>query len=227
VTLAFDLATDHATLPIQVPIRNLVIAGWTGRDRAAVDAHIRELAEIGVAPPRRVPIFYRVSASLLTQADVVQVLGSDSSGEVEFVLVRDSEGLLVSIGSDHTDRKVETVGVALSKQICPKPLASNVWEFASVDSHWDELILRSYILEGGRRVLYQQGSAAAILHPRSLLESYGGADGLDAGTAMFCGTLPAIGGVRSAGEFCMELEDPVAQRKIFHRYTIEPLPIEA
>jgi hypothetical protein len=82
-------------------------------------------------------------------------------------------------------------------------------------------------VEGGRRILYQEGSAAAILHPRNLLEFDGGVDRLEDGTAIFCGTLPAIGGVRWAGEFCMELEDPVARRKITHRYTIEPLPAEA
>ena len=37
----------------------LVIAGWTGRDEAALRKHIKELAEIGVKPPRTTPIFYR------------------------------------------------------------------------------------------------------------------------------------------------------------------------
>jgi hypothetical protein len=226
VTLFFALQTGRGTLPIQVSIRNLVIAGWTGRDRTAVDAHIQELAAIGVAPPARVPLFYRVSAPLLTQAGALQVLGCDSTGEVEFVLIQDSGRLLVGLGSDHTDRKAETIGVSLAKQMCPKPLASEVWDFGAIEPHWDELILRSYIVEAGRRILYQQGRAAAILHPRKLIESYAGADGLRSGTAMFCGTLPAIGGVRWTGEFCMELEDPVTQRKIIHQYTVEALPAE-
>ncbi len=34
-----------------VPIEQLVIAGWTGRDPAAVEKHIRELEALGVRRP--------------------------------------------------------------------------------------------------------------------------------------------------------------------------------
>ena len=71
----------------------LVIAGWTGRDEAQLKKHIMELAEIGVKPPRTTPIFYRVSASLITSADQIQVSGPDTSGEVEFVLLSKPDGL--------------------------------------------------------------------------------------------------------------------------------------
>src|SRR5689334_12849926 len=124
-----------------VPIHNLIIAGWTGRDRGAVDAHIKELAELGVAPPARTPIFYRVSASLLTTDAAVDVIGTDSSGEVECVLLNRGGEWWVGVGSDHTDRKAERVGVTLSKQLCPKPIASSFWSFNDVEAHWDELIL--------------------------------------------------------------------------------------
>jgi len=67
------------------PIAELVIAGWTGRDEAALRKHIEELEAIGVKPPKTTPIFYRVAASLLTFADEIQVSGPDTSGEVEFV----------------------------------------------------------------------------------------------------------------------------------------------
>src|SRR5262245_26879252 len=98
-----------------VPVQDLIIAGWTGRDQAAVEMHIRELAELGVAPPARTPIFYRISASLLTTAAHVDVIGMDSTGEAECVLLNHDGGWWVGIGSDHTDRKAETFGVTLSK----------------------------------------------------------------------------------------------------------------
>ncbi|MBV9361032.1 MAG: DUF2848 family protein, partial [Betaproteobacteria bacterium] len=53
--------------------QELVIAGWTGRDEAALKKHIRELEEIGVKPPKTTPIFYRVSADLLTFSSAIQV----------------------------------------------------------------------------------------------------------------------------------------------------------
>lgn len=204
-------------------VRDLVIAGWTGRDHAAVDAHIKELAELGVTPPKQTPIFYRVSASLMTSGSSIQVIGTESTGEVEFVLIQDGDRLLVTAGSDHTDRKAETIGVTLSKQMCPKPVARYAWEFASVEPHWDELILRSYAVIDGRRTLYQQGRVAAMRHPKDLMAGYGG---LAPGTAMFCGTFPVIGGFRWATEFVMELEDPVLNRQITHSYAIHALPIE-
>jgi len=56
-------------------ITSLVIAGWTGRDEAALKKHIRELEVLGVKPPKSTPVFYRVSASLLTCEDAIEVSG--------------------------------------------------------------------------------------------------------------------------------------------------------
>src|SRR5256885_17152818 len=71
-------------VPRGIEITSLVIAGWTGRDKAAGEHHIAELAAIGVKRPRAIPCFYRLGANLLTTAPEVDVVGEDSSGEVEF-----------------------------------------------------------------------------------------------------------------------------------------------
>src|SRR4030095_15810128 len=47
-------------------VKSLVVAGWTGRNVAALEAHIKELEAIGVKRPKTVPIFYRVAYSLLS-----------------------------------------------------------------------------------------------------------------------------------------------------------------
>jgi len=200
-------------------VEQLVIAGWTGRDEAALRKHIRELEEIGVKPPKTTPIFYRVAASLLTSAEEIQVSGPDSSGEVEFVLLQKADGLWVTVGSDHTDRKAETLGVSLAKQLCAKPVARDAWRYAEVQPHWGKLMLRSWA-DGA---LYQEGPVAAMRSPEDLMQRYGG---LRPATAMFCGTLAAIGGIRPAGRFGMELEDPVLKRKLSHEYRIKVLPVE-
>jgi hypothetical protein len=208
-----------------IEIEQLVIAGWTGRDVASLNHHIEELKAIGVQPPSTVPLYYRVSASLLTQADSVQVLGDDSSGEVEPVLVGTPDRLWVTIGADHTDRKVESYGVAVSKQLCPKVLGRNAWRFEDVEPQWDRLILRSYIDEAGKRTLYQEGPLARIREPRELIAGWTGSKRLPAGVVMFMGTMPAIGAIRPSGRFEMELEDPTTGRKLHHAYTVQPLPI--
>src|SRR5215813_3656738 len=156
--------------PRRIEISQLVIAGWTGRDRASVEKHIAELEAIGVKRPRAVPVFYRVAAHLLTTARETEVVGGHSSGEVEFVLVSAPDGLFVGVGSDHTDRKVEAYGVTVSKQMCPKPIGRELWPFAELDAHWDRLVLRSHVTRGGRRVLYQEGEASNMRPPRDLLE---------------------------------------------------------
>ena len=206
--------------------RELVIAGWTGRDEAALRRHIKELEEIGVTPPKTTPIFYRVAASLFTHADAIQVSGPDSSGEVEFVLMRKADGLWVSVGSDHTDRKAETVGVSLSKQMCAKPVGARIWRYDELAPHWDRLILRSFARLGGARRLYQEGPVAGMRPPLELIGLYTEGGSLPQGSAMFCGTLAVHGGIAAADVFEMELEDPVLRRMIRHSYRIETLPIE-
>jgi hypothetical protein len=132
-------------------IDSLVIAGWTGRNVEALEAHIRELEAIGVKRPKSVPIFYRVACSLLTTASAIEVMADKSSGEVECVLYALQDGLWLGVGSDHTDRKAETVGVTLSKQLCAKPVGATLWRYDEVKPHWDKLKLRSYVPDGARR----------------------------------------------------------------------------
>jgi hypothetical protein len=213
---------------IAVGIDTLVVAGWTGRDAAAIEHHIEELFAIGVPRPSSVPLFYRIAATQIMQGAQLQVLGPDTSGEVEPVLVSLADGLWVGLGSDHTDRKAETMGVALSKQLCGKVLCDRLWRYEDVAPHWDQLMLRSWGCFDGQRLLYQEGAVAAIRAPADLQRRYLGGDGaLPAATVMFCGTLGAKGGVRPSSRFEMELEDPVLGRKLVCGYDIEALPVVA
>lgn len=207
--------------------KSLVIAGWTGRDRAAVEHHVAELEALGVKRPSSMPVYYRVSTGRLTQDSSIQVLGDESSGEAEPVLFSMPDGLWLGIGSDHTDRKLETLSVAMSKQACAKVVGRQLWDCREIAGHWDELVVRSRIpVEGnGKPVLYQEGRMAQILPPQVLIEGLAGPKGLPVGTAMFCGTFPAIGGIRPAPWFEMEIEDPVLGRRLRHRYRIDTLPI--
>ena len=119
-------------------IRQLVVAGWTGRNVAALEAHIKELEALGVKRPKSVPIFYRNAVQLLTPSGIIEAVGDKSSGEVEFVLYSLSDGMWVGLGSDHTDRKAETINVTLSKQMCAKPVSAEVWRLDEVEAHWDQ-----------------------------------------------------------------------------------------
>jgi len=224
--LVFNLVTASGRRERPTLITTAVIAGWTGRDKAAMEKHIAELEAIGVARPASTPIYYRVSAARLTTASEIEVSGNDSSGEVEFFVTAIDGRLWVGTGSDHTDRKVETIGVTISKQMCDKPVSADLWPFDEVARHWDLLRLRSHIEEGGKKTLYQEGSVASMVDPLALIAGYTGDGGrLPEGTLMFCGTLAARGGIRPASRFAFELEDPVLGRRTGHAYDIVTLPV--
>src|SRR5262245_1748861 len=153
-------------------------------------------------------------------------MGGQSSGEVEFVLYALQDGLWIGVGSDHTDRKAETISVTLSKQMCAKPVGARLWRYEDVAPHFDRLMLRSFVRNAGSRRLYQEGSVATMRSPEELMRLYAGGGALKAGTAMFCGTFAVHGGIAPAEVFEMELEDPVLKRKLTHGYRIVPLPEE-
>jgi len=221
--LHFDLHASQGRQPVTLQPAGLIVAGWTGRDEAALRHHIEELAAIGVPRPSSVPVFYRNSFLNLTQAPVVEVLGPDTSGEAEPVIVALGDRLCLTVGSDHTDRKAETQGIALSKQLCAKPLGHDLWVLDEIAGHWDQLKLRSFATIDGQRVLYQDGTLAGMRPPADLIARYGSA--LKSDTVMYCGTLAAIGGIRPASRFEVEIEDPVLGRTLKHAYDISVLPV--
>nr|WP_154325015.1 DUF2848 domain-containing protein [Pantoea sp. 201603H] len=225
--LRFTLQS-HQEKAINVDVNQLVIAGWAGRDHHAVMHHISELEALGVPRPGAVPLFYRVAINQLSQHDTLEVVGEHTSGEAEpFIFTHHGE-LYVSLASDHTDRQLEAHSVALSKQVCVKPVAQQAWRMAEVAEHWDSLMLRSWIRENDEWTLYQQGSLASLRTPGDLLERYTGGQSLPAdGLAMSCGTLSTIGGIRPASEFRMELIDETLGRTLSHTYRSVTLPIVA
>ena len=239
---------DH---PDVEAVHALVVAGWTGRDAAAVDHHVRELAALGVAPPSTIPLFYRASASLLGPHRAIEVVGEETSGEVEPLIVRANGRHWLGVGSDHTDRALEAHSVALSKQICAKPCARELWPLDDVADRLDALELRAWIADAATLdanpgdddgwTLYQEGTLAAIRPLAELIDaspladartSDGPSEGStvtpprrDTSAAMLCGTLPAIGGVRAAGAFRFELVDTVHGRALRHAYAVHVLPL--
>ena len=73
-----------------VVINSLIIAGWTGRNVEAMEAHISELEKLGVSRPTKTPTFYRCAVEQLTMEREFQVIGTDSSGEIEFFILSKS-----------------------------------------------------------------------------------------------------------------------------------------
>ena len=64
------------------------------------------LAAKGIPGPKSIPVLFPVVCHALTTDSVIEVYGSETSGEVEYVLCVVSEDeVYVGLGSDHTDRR--------------------------------------------------------------------------------------------------------------------------
>ena len=183
----------------------LVVIGYAGRDRAAVEHHIDELAALGVPRPASIPLFMVFPPWLVSQEPSITVAGSQSSGEAEIVVVVDGGEAFVTVGSDHTDRALEAVDIVASKAVCPKPVGAGAWAASALEGGWDEFALSSRI-DGG--VLYQDGSAAANLHPLELVAAIPWAGGPPRCFVAFTGTVPVIGDIRPSSGFSAGLSGP-------------------
>ncbi len=183
----------------------LVVIGYAGRDRAAVEHHIDELAALGVPRPASIPLFIVYPPWLVAQTPSIEVAGSNTSGEAEIVVVVDGDDAFVTLGSDHTDRTLEAVDIVASKGVCPKPVARSGWSAAEVGDRWDDLVLRSRIDDD---VPYQDGLAATNLHPLELVAAIPWATRPPDCFVACTGTVPVIGGIRPSTSFHAELAGP-------------------
>ncbi len=200
--------------------RDVVLAGYTGRDQEAVRRHVAELAEHGVPAPEQVPAFFRVTPELVAVTDRIAVLGLETSGEGEFILFTADGTLFVGVGSDHTDRAVEREDVAKSKQLCRKVVGGRVWRLDDIGPHWDHVILRSYA--DGADNPYQEGPVASLLEPEEILRRVEERTGrtLD-DVLVFSGTIPLAGELTYASRFRVELVDELHAMRLEAEYAVE------
>jgi len=175
--------------PIHFTPQRVLLAGYTGRDRAVVQRHIDELAAQGIPAPAEVPIVYP-GRELQVNGELSAGSGW-SSGEVEFVLLITRAGILVGVGSDHTDRTLEQSAMVPAKQAFPKVVAKAVWPLEALLPEWDQLVLDSWLSRGQRRLQYQEGPLAEIMKPEDLLQLVDAEDRRP-GLALFSGTVPSL-----------------------------------
>jgi hypothetical protein len=204
------LELDGSTL--EFPVRQILVAGYTGRDTGQVRAHIAELEKQGIPPPDRVPALFRLDASWATTDTELAVPVANVSGEVEPALLFRGDSLedaLVAVIVDFTDREEERRSMEGSKRL-PKPLSKSVWRYNDLADIWDEIAMRSCTAPGGG--LYQSGTLAQLLAPPDLLAALQLpatlASGL-AGTVLLMGTLPLLAREFAFTDyFACELETP-------------------
>jgi hypothetical protein len=130
----------------------------------------------------------------------------------------------VTVGSDQTDRRIETHSIVASKQMCVKYLAERCWPYDEVASHWDQLVLKCWITKDGRRTIYQESPLSSILAPGELLENLpdGPLNEAD-GVVLYSGTIATKAGLIYGDRYELELQDPILGRTIRGEYVVTQL----
>ncbi len=187
------------------------------------------------------------SRYLLTGEDEIEVQGSQTSGEVEFVVISNKGQIYISVGSDHNDRTLEELWTSMlgkvfdtakSKQMVPTIVASEGWLYDDVKGHWNALVLKSFITESGREIAYQEFRLEELLDPDYYLDQYSWLK--EDGSILLSGSgdvLPSVpphiyqgqstlSEVTFPSDFHFEIYDPVLERSISHTYTVSSLEKE-
>jgi len=212
---------------IHFKMRRMVNAGYTGRDQEKVRNHIEELKKEGVPAPESTPTAYEMITQLVYLNDEIEVVSERTSGEAEYVLLCSGEEVYVGVGSDHTDRELESVSIIKSKQVCPNIMSDRLWPLKEIRGDWDEIILRGWTKnEEGKRVLYQEAPLSAMMTPEDLMDFVKNRSidkSLD-GTMIFSGTIPILMGKFVYGPyFEAELYNPRTGKRLNCHYRVQVL----
>lgn len=207
-------------IPKEFTVERTYCIGYTGRNKEKVYEHIQELAEIGIPEPVEVPMLYPVSAYTVNQNNDIQVIGNKTSGEAELVLMFEENEVFLTVGSDHTDRGLETVDINKSKQVCDKPIGTEAWHINEVLNHWDELIIRSEQLIENDWVLYQENPVSSIITYDEILAFLKKKEVSLNNTLVLAGTVPLSDGFKYGQAFKMKIIDPVRKKEIQANYTV-------
>ena len=204
----------------------MINAGYVGKNQQEVRRHIEELAAKGIPGPKSIPVLFPVVCHALTTDSVIDVYGSETSGEVEYVLCVVSEDeVYVGLGSDHTDRHLEETDIPRSKQICPNLMSRAVWPLEEVESHWDDLLITASVAKDGKDTLYQEGHLGLLLNPAELMSFVKSKiPGPLENLIIFSGTMGMLTGEFVFGEsFSAKLIDEKLNRRLEISYDIRPL----
>ncbi len=224
--ISLTLETMAGRSSLNFTFTKMANAGYVGRDQDELRRHIDELSKKGIPGPKTTPTLYPVIPRALVTDSEIDVYGDETCGEVEYVLlIENTNTIYVGLGSDHTDRHLEETDIPRAKQICPNVMCKTVWPLSEVKGHWDSLILESWMVKDGEKVLYQQGALELILDPKTLIEFVSEkVKGPLQEFVVFSGTLGTVGGGFVFGnQFIASLKDPVLGRTLDMRYDILPL----
>jgi 2-keto-4-pentenoate hydratase/2-oxohepta-3-ene-1,7-dioic acid hydratase in catechol pathway len=219
--LRFELPNSDR---ISVTIVTLFNAGYAGRRQEDVARHVHELAALGVPAPSTTPSLYALPPYLAMQTREVFAHHDRTSGEGEWALVvagPSDRDLLLTVASDHTDRRLEAHGIAWSKQAGPDVLGRAAWRLVDVANRLDGIQLTAWA--DGQEI--QRGTLADLLPPSYWIDVLRERGQFRPGTVLLSGTIPMHHGVNQfSSSWRVALHDPEANATIECAYEVRRLP---
>lgn len=211
---------DGSTSSESLHIERMYNFGSATRDPDAAVAHQEEVAKSGIYIASDVPAprIYPIGLHALDTGSSVFVQSAQTSGEVEIV-IHVGDKIHVGVGSDHTDRALETVSIPGSKQACVNHLAPTFWAWDDIADTWDDCIMRSWVDDR----LYQEVGVSKFLSPPDILsilkERVNNLP--DKNYMVYCGTYVSVDKALGYGnKWRYQLETPKLKRQIDAQYDV-------
>ena len=216
------IETEEGRREADFDVKKLIVVGFAGKDVEKTMEHIRELEAEGIKCPSEVPVVYRCAKNLLTEAETIEVVAGDTSGEVEYLIFSDGGRYYIGLGSDHTDRSLEGTSIHKSKQVCAKPYANTFWLYDEIVGHFESIKLISSQIVDGERIEYQEGVTGDLLPLQTIIEKIEREESME-GALIYTGTVPLKNGFKFGERFSCALIDETLGRKIELSYGIETI----
>ena len=231
---------DGAPYPIEVDVTRLGCSRNAARDVEATQREVDQVRAGGSKMHGPAGICFK-SRYLITNEEAIEVQGPHTSGEVEFVAIRQGGELFVSVGSDHNDRSLDDLwtpmlgkvhDTAKTKQMAPAVVARDAWRYDDMKDHWDDIVMKSSVTVSDELVPFQEFKLADLLdleyhlvHADWLQQDgavlLGGSGALAPGApeSIYVGQTD-LDGVIFPADFHFEMIDPVLGRTISHGYDV-------
>lgn len=222
------LRRDGDVLDVLVEVERSFNFGFAGRNDELARAHVKELEELGLPAPARIPAIFPIPQDRVVASRGVVVPGSDSYGEVEFALVHAGEvGWLVCAAADHSDFLIEGMSTTRAKTVYEDVLSPEAWILGEMLDAWDATEMTCERRVGADWEVVQRGLVNELLSPQDLIATLEARSGTasGAGTIILSGTI--AGEIKPAADAwrCV-LRSPEFSEPLVAHYEVTALPAE-
>ncbi len=225
MTYEFEVCELNKTYRKEFEITTLCGLGFTSRYRENIQAHIDEQLKLGIQTSTEIPHYFLIWPGLLDFSYDIFVVGHDTTGEIEFTIMKDEENeIYIGLISDHCDRKISALRVTKSKQASCKPVCKQIWRYRDIKNHWDKIQLESFQYVNGECRPYQKGSLADYIPLEEIITFSEKSMKQKEHYLVMSGTVATIDGYFENQGFLGRMIDPVLNRMLTVDYRLSIFP---